>query len=54
MNISLYQIFMWWLLFDTAAAAGKLQSPFLLIVAIVGAWFVLKIFPPWRKPKQED
>jgi uncharacterized membrane protein YeaQ/YmgE (transglycosylase-associated protein family) len=51
MNISLMRIFLWWLLFDTAAAAGKLQSPFLLIVAIVGAWIVLKIFPLWQEPK---
>lgn len=47
--IGFIRIIIWWMLFDTALAAGRLQSPFLLIVSIIGMtyWY-------WRYPVFKD
>jgi hypothetical protein len=43
--ILILRIFIWWLLIDSAMAAGKLQSPFLLgfSIAAMSYWY-------WRYP----
>jgi hypothetical protein len=48
------RIFIWWLLFDTAAAAGATHSPFLLGVAIAGMTYWYWRYPLFKKNKEEQ
>ena len=45
------KIFMWWLLFDIAIAAGKLHSPFMLAFAIAAMTYWYWRYPVFKKDK---
>jgi len=50
--ITIVNFLVWIILFNTAAKAGEMHSPFLLISTIIAAWFALKMFPlGFRKNK---
>jgi hypothetical protein len=50
----LIRIFIWWLLFDLVAAAGRIHSPFFLLMAILGMTYWYWRYPVFKKNKEEQ
>jgi hypothetical protein len=52
--LKILKIFIWWILFDIAAAAGTIKSPFFLIVAMIGATYWYWRYPVFKNDKNSN